>query len=153
LIRDYNRRHGTQLATWSEELLLARILAQFELFYARFVHGYSPLPRLKDSLPTSYSSTLRTKERVLVTPDTLKRLSGTGEGLAPFLPLYYKRWLHSGQVVTLTDYDHVRVRINGVTLDYGYLQTTGVNDGKAYELQPGGSSFDMMAGLIGRKVN
>ncbi|KAJ1970152.1 biotin holocarboxylase synthetase [Dispira parvispora] len=153
LIREYNRRHGTQLATWSEELLLARIMAQFELFYIRFVHGYSPLPRLTNSLPTSYGLKLSAKERALVTPDTLKRLSGTGEGLAPFLPLYYKRWLHSGQVVTLTDYDHAQVRISGITLDYGYLKTTGVNDGKTYELQPGGNSFDMMAGLIGRKSN
>ncbi|KAJ1925227.1 biotin holocarboxylase synthetase [Tieghemiomyces parasiticus] len=162
LIREYNRQHKTQLAVWSEELLLARILAQFELFYFRFTTGYNrpanPLEAMLATTPTRGGSgdrmpILSLTERPLVNPRSLCQPPGPGpKGIAPFLPLYYERWLHTGQQVTLADHHHARVRINGITPDYGYLTTTAVDDAQTvYTLQPGGNSFDMMAGLIGKK--
>ncbi|KAI8140387.1 biotin-protein ligase [Fennellomyces sp. T-0311] len=76
------------------------------------------------------------------------------EGMGPwFLDLYYKRWLHSDKIVTLTTHDNVRVQITGITSDYGMLEAVAV-DGtkKRYTLQPDGNSFDMLKGLIMKKI-
>ncbi|KAJ1985692.1 biotin holocarboxylase synthetase [Dimargaris cristalligena] len=159
LIREHNRNHGTRLAVWSEELLLARILAQFERFYLRFL-GRSPAgplspPNIARTInPLEKYPDIGPKERPLLRPSTLAQpAEDEGEGILPFLPMYYQRWLHTNQVVTLTDFGHARVKITGITPDYGYLTTLGVADGKPYTLQPGGNSFDMMAGLIGQKTS
>ncbi|CAA7266210.1 unnamed protein product [Cyclocybe aegerita] len=75
----------------------------------------------------------------------------------PLLDLYLKRWLHSDQVVTLTTTTpHIKVRITGITLDYGLLRTIpertglgrGASEGEFIDLQPDGNSFDLMANLI-----
>ncbi|KAG0246276.1 biotin-protein ligase [Mortierella sp. GBAus27b] len=85
-------------------------------------------------------------------------LGGDGRGFAQFEDLYYKRWLHSNALVTLTTMTpHKRVRIKGVTSDYGLLRTVAVNDqgqdvlDEEYRLQPDGNSFDMLKGLISLK--
>jgi len=36
------------------------------------------------------------------------------QGFSPFLQRYYKRWLHSGQMVTLTEHEDIKVEIEGV---------------------------------------
>ncbi|KAG0357074.1 biotin holocarboxylase synthetase [Gamsiella multidivaricata] len=86
-------------------------------------------------------------------------LGGNGRGFAQFEEMYYKRWLHSDALVTLTTMTpHRRVRIKGVTLDYGLLKTVAVDDqgrdiiGEEYRLQPDGNSFDMLKGLISLKA-
>ncbi|KAF9990352.1 biotin holocarboxylase synthetase [Mortierella antarctica] len=86
-------------------------------------------------------------------------LGGNGRGFAQFEEMYYKRWLHSDAMVTLTTMTpHKRVRIQGVTLDYGLLKTVAVDEqgrdivGEEYRLQPDGNSFDMLKGLISLKA-
>lgn len=87
-------------------------------------------------------------------------LGGNGTGFAQFEDLYYRRWLHSNAIVTLTTMTpHRRVRINGITLDYGLLRTVGVDEqgreevgGEEIRLQPDGNSFDMLKGLISQKA-
>lgn len=48
----------------------------------------------------------------------------------------------------------ISVRIVGITLDFGLLRTIPDDNftGGFIDLQPDGNSFDMMAGLIKRKV-
>ncbi|KAK9703318.1 biotin holocarboxylase synthetase [Basidiobolus ranarum] len=80
-----------------------------------------------------------------------------GNGFVPFLELYYKRWLHSHKIITLQEHDSARVRIVGITHDYGFLETVAIDDNnmdlkQKYTLQPDGNSFDMMKGLISRKA-
>ena len=107
-----------------------------------------------------------------------------GKGsFAPFIDLYLERWLHSSvlrlrlitsypctemgayyrsdQAVTLTTTTpHTKVRITGITLDYGLLRTVPERSGmSAYpakdddyiDLQPDGNSFDLMTNLIRSK--
>jgi biotin--protein ligase len=93
----------------------------------------------------------------------------------PFMDLYLRRWLHSyetllaclhplifrfrNEIVTLTTTTPERkVRIMGITSDFGLLRTVPVNSGwssnktEAFiDLQPDGNSFDIMAGLIKTK--
>ncbi|KAF7730688.1 biotin holocarboxylase synthetase [Apophysomyces ossiformis] len=76
------------------------------------------------------------------------------KGMGPwFLELYYKRWLHSEKLVTLTTHDNVRARIVGITSDYGMLEAVSVDDPRQrFTLQPDGNSFDMLKGLIIKKT-
>lgn len=80
----------------------------------------------------------------------------TNQGsFAPFLETYLDYWLHSDQLVTLsTVTPPISVRIVGITLDFGLLRTIPDDNftGGFIDLQPDGNSFDMMAGLIKRKV-
>ncbi|KAF8984179.1 biotin holocarboxylase synthetase [Entomortierella lignicola] len=85
-------------------------------------------------------------------------IGGDGRGFAQFEEMYYKRWLHSDALVTLTTMTpNKRVRIKGITLDYGLLRTVAVDDqgrdilDEEYQLQPDGNSFDMLKGLISMK--
>ncbi|KAG0076239.1 biotin holocarboxylase synthetase [Linnemannia elongata] len=84
---------------------------------------------------------------------------GNGTGFAQLEQTYYKRWLHTNAFVTLTTMTpHRRVRIQGITLDYGLLKTVGVDEqgrdiaGDEFRLQPDGNSFDMLKGLISTKL-
>ncbi|KAF9141022.1 biotin holocarboxylase synthetase [Mortierella sp. GBA39] len=87
-------------------------------------------------------------------------LGGNGTGFAQFEEMYYRRWLHSDAIVTLTTMTpHRRVRIKGVSLDYGLLRTVSVDEqgreevgGEEFRLQPDGNSFDMLKGLISQKA-
>ncbi|KAG0364208.1 biotin-protein ligase [Gamsiella multidivaricata] len=86
-------------------------------------------------------------------------LHGNGTGFAQLEHTYYRRWLHSNAFVTLTTMTpHRKVRIQGITLDYGLLRTVAVDEqgrdveGEEYRLQPDGNSFDMLKGLISTKA-
>ncbi|KAI7863662.1 biotin-protein ligase, partial [Spinellus fusiger] len=70
-----------------------------------------------------------------------------------FLDLYYDRWLHSHQRVTLTTHQDTQVHIVGITSDYGLLEAVSADSSqkKRYTLQPDGNSFDMLKGLIIKK--
>ncbi len=79
------------------------------------------------------------------------------EGFKPFESLYYSRWLHSGQIVHLEDFEHTRAKVLGITSNGMLLveELEEFNDnGRAivYELQPDGNSFDMFKGLIKKKI-
>ncbi|KAI8074474.1 biotin-protein ligase [Gongronella butleri] len=76
------------------------------------------------------------------------------KGMGPwFLDQYYKRWLHSDKLVTLTTHDNVRAKIVGITSDYGMLEAVNADDNRTrYTLQPDGNSFDMLKGLIIKKT-
>jgi biotin--protein ligase len=70
--------------------------------------------------------------------------------------LYYKHWLHSDQIVSLEQEGGVRVRIKGITTDWGLLRAEelGWEDkptGKVWELQSDSNSFDFLKGLLKRK--
>lgn len=74
-------------------------------------------------------------------------------GMKPFLPLYYKRWFHSDQLVTVTSDGQTRTcKIQGITEDSGLLVVYDINTGEKLELQPDGNSFDIFKGLVYRKV-
>ncbi|ORE08940.1 class II aaRS and biotin synthetase [Rhizopus microsporus var. microsporus] len=70
-----------------------------------------------------------------------------------FLDTYYKRWLHSNTIVTLTTHNDEKVKVIGITKDHGMLYVESLDrPGKFYGLQPDGNSFDMMKGLLVRKI-
>lgn len=76
------------------------------------------------------------------------------QGLAPFLPLYYKRWFHSDQQVKLDRGDGSPQRtmiIKAITPDYGLLVAEDAKTGERVELQPDGNSFDIFKGLVYKK--
>lgn len=80
-------------------------------------------------------------------------------GASSILPEYYRLWLHSNQIVTLTDHQNARAMITGITEDYGLLIAkelqSGSNTqfaGSTYHLQPDGNSFDIFKGLISKKA-
>ncbi|KAG0321707.1 biotin holocarboxylase synthetase [Dissophora globulifera] len=86
-------------------------------------------------------------------------MGGNGRGFEQFEEMYYRRWLHSDALVTLTTTTpHKRVRIKGITMDYGLLRTVAVDEQgrdiaeEEYRLQPDGNSFDMLKGLISQKA-
>ncbi|KAL6940460.1 hypothetical protein ACO0QE_004361 [Hanseniaspora vineae] len=79
-------------------------------------------------------------------------------GSKSILSEYYEHWLHSSQIITLTDHS-VRAKIVGITEDYGLLIAkelrAGSNDaftGNVYHLQPDGNTFDIFRGLISKKI-
>ncbi|SCV99824.1 LAFE_0B03312g1_1 [Lachancea fermentati] len=81
-------------------------------------------------------------------------------GAESILPEYYKLWLHTGQIVTLTDHQNVRAKISGITKDYGLLIAkeliSGTNTqftGTTFHLQPDGNTFDIFRGLISKKAS
>ncbi|SCU81282.1 LAME_0B06348g1_1 [Lachancea meyersii CBS 8951] len=80
-------------------------------------------------------------------------------GVDRMLPEYYKLWLHTDQIVTLTDHQNIRAQLVGITKDYGLLiakeLASGSNTqftGNVYHLQPDGNTFDIFKGLISKKV-
>jgi biotin--protein ligase len=81
-------------------------------------------------------------------------------GLVPFEPLLYHRWLHTNQIVTLTDRKNIKGKILGLEPVFGKLRVLTTDDngkvqvGKSevLELMPDGNSFDMMRGFISNKV-
>ncbi|KAL6928479.1 hypothetical protein ACO0SA_003220 [Hanseniaspora valbyensis] len=69
-----------------------------------------------------------------------------------FLRKFYKYWLHSGQDVTLKDFNNAKCEIIGISSDYGYLEVKDKTTGKVYQLKPDGNSFNIFAGLISEKL-
>lgn len=74
------------------------------------------------------------------------------QGFRPFEYTYYSLWLHSGQVVTLERYDHIKAVVKGISLEGGMLLAEDLSSKVVYELQPDGNSFNMFSGLLRRKV-
>lgn len=81
------------------------------------------------------------------------------QGPSAILPDYYELWLHSNQIVKLTDHNSVRAKIVGITEDYGLLiakELAAGSDyqytGNVYHLQPDGNTFDIFRGLISKKA-
>ncbi len=71
--------------------------------------------------------------------------------------VYYKHWLHTGQIVTLEAEGGARARIKGITRNWGLLKAEelGWEDrptGKTWELQSDSNSFDFFKGLLKTKV-
>ncbi|KAB5566282.1 biotin-protein ligase [Coniochaeta sp. 2T2.1] len=71
--------------------------------------------------------------------------------------MYYKSWLHTGQIVTLEAEGGVRARVLGITRDWGMLMAEelgegGRRGGKVWALQSDENSFDFWRGLVRRKV-
>ncbi|CAG8443443.1 8317_t:CDS:2 [Ambispora gerdemannii] len=78
-------------------------------------------------------------------------------GIDQFLKLYYKRWLHTNQIVTVKADSTEKVKIIGITSDYGFLSAVKVDEegrdlNEIITLQPDGNTFDMMKSMITRKV-
>jgi len=78
-----------------------------------------------------------------------------GNGFKPFLDIYYKRWLHTDQIVNLETHGNQKARIIGIN-ESGYLKASTIryddNLEEIITLEPGGNSFDMMKGMISRKL-
>ncbi|KAK4547724.1 hypothetical protein LTR36_000682 [Oleoguttula mirabilis] len=85
------------------------------------------------------------------------RFCRTGWVAGGFEALYYRAWLHSEQIVTLETEGGKRVRIKGVSRDWGLLvaEELGWGDratGRRWELQSDSNSFDFFKGLLKRKT-
>lgn len=86
--------------------------------------------------------------------------------VGPLEDLYYRHWLHGGQVVTLEEEGGVKARIKGITRDWGLLVAEEVREvgigegsefrlvatGKSFALQSDSNSFDFFKGLVRRKL-
>lgn len=90
-----------------------------------------------------------------------------GYTFAPFAEAYEQAWLHSDQDVCLADMPNEPRRIVGITSDYGLLRTVPrqasirARDACAWcatpvpgvvDVQPDGNSFDMLQGLVKKKI-
>uniref|UniRef100_A0AAY4ENK7 BPL/LPL catalytic domain-containing protein n=1 Tax=Denticeps clupeoides TaxID=299321 RepID=A0AAY4ENK7_9TELE len=62
------------------------------------------------------------------------------------LPIYYKRWVHSGSVVRLWSEDGPEAAVVGLD-DNGFLQVKTAEQG-VVSVQPDGNSFDMLRNLV-----
>lgn len=138
-----NRTRGTNLALFRPETLLALILDKFSEMWPTFIAaGFEPFTdRYLSAWIHSYVS---------------PRFPECSHSLDAFFDA------HSNQIVTL-DSTSQRVRILGITPDYGLLRTAPIND-YSYEdylqpasssasqrfvdLQPDGNRFDILKGLI-----
>jgi biotin---protein ligase len=87
----------------------------------------------------------------------------------PFITRYLSCWMHSyvviihrfdGLLTFLLKYSHQivtiqstgqKVKITGITTDYGLLRTEPLEGGGTIDLQPDGNSFDMLQNLIKKK--
>ncbi|XP_078265807.1 biotin--protein ligase isoform X3 [Rhinoraja longicauda] len=92
---------------------------------------------------------LRTDQLMARTVTVLENLISTfqTEGANGVLPLYYKRWVHSGTQVRLWKEDGPAARIVGLD-DSGFLQVLQEGDNNVVTVQPDGNSFDMLRNLI-----
>ncbi|XP_032888335.1 biotin--protein ligase isoform X2 [Amblyraja radiata] len=92
---------------------------------------------------------LRTDQLMARTVTVLENLISTfqTEGANGVLPLYYKRWVHSGTQVRLWKEDGPAAWIIGLD-DSGFLQVFQEGDNNIVTVQPDGNSFDMLRNLI-----
>ncbi|KAI5969261.1 BPL1 [Candida margitis] len=74
-------------------------------------------------------------------------------GLSPFLPLYYRRWLHSNQTVAVSGHQggSRTCIIKGISPEFGLLIAQDVSNQEILHLQPDGNSFDLFKGLVYKK--
>lgn len=111
--------------------------------------NFSVLPHVeKEKLLADYMNYLE---------DILKTF--INRGVCYLLPEYYNYWLHSNQIVTLSDHGNTRAMITGITEDYGLLIAKELAPGSDYSftgsvfnLQPDGNTFDIFKGLIAKKA-
>ncbi|TPX69617.1 hypothetical protein SpCBS45565_g02331 [Spizellomyces sp. 'palustris'] len=126
VIRSHARRSSRTIAPIRREEVLGRFMVCFEDMYKEFV-------------------------------DAGRIESRYAYAFEPFLERYYSAWLHSNQLVTLGSLGHALGRITGIDKS-GLLRAVviegedGVTVGQECLLQPDGNSFDMMRGLITRKL-
>lgn len=106
-------------------------------------HGLQPLPPIQPELLLA---------KLMVTVNQFYN-TFQHSGMKPFLPLYYKRWFHTDQLVKVnTDGINRNCKIQGITEDHGLLVVVDVNTNERFELQPDGNSFDIFKGLVYRKT-
>lgn len=145
------------------------------------------LTQLQGAAQTNVISIERTAASVISKFESMWAIfTHGGVSFEPFMDLYLKRWIHSfvyslffylsfshtyassffssfdrDQVVTLTTITpHRKVRVVGITEDYGLLRTIPEWSGTGrfgstleyVDLQPDGNSFDLMANLIKSKT-
>ncbi|XP_062392445.1 biotin--protein ligase [Sardina pilchardus] len=67
------------------------------------------------------------------------------KGPSAVLPIYYKRWVHSGTRVKLWSEDGPEAEVVGLD-DHGFLQVK--SDKEVVSVQPDGNSFDMLRNLV-----
>ncbi|KAI8804739.1 biotin-protein ligase [Cladochytrium replicatum] len=124
LIRLHNQSRGTSLEELTMEEVLARTMIEFEEIYNEFA---------------------KTAADNALTPP-----------FSPFLKDYYRYWLHSDQNVTVVNESGGRQNAIIVGIDdSGLLRAqTSSESGELTEvlLQPDGNSFDILNGLIKRKM-
>ncbi|KAJ8347751.1 hypothetical protein SKAU_G00263400 [Synaphobranchus kaupii] len=91
---------------------------------------------------------LSTDQLIARTVTTLEQLISTFQEQGPqaVLPLYYKRWVHSGKQVRLWSEDGPRAAVVGLD-DNGFLQVQSQEQG-VVSVQPDGNSFDMLRNLV-----
>ncbi|KAL0635060.1 biotin holocarboxylase synthetase [Maublancomyces gigas] len=78
------------------------------------------------------------------------------QGFKPFEELYYKHWLHSGQIVRLEMEGGVKARIRGITME-GLLKADELDEediltGRVFTLYTDSNSFDFLKGLLKKKI-
>ncbi|CAG8775718.1 6451_t:CDS:2, partial [Gigaspora margarita] len=73
-----------------------------------------------------------------------KEFYQNSHGYDPFLDIYFKRWLHSDQIVVLETHNNQKAKILGITTDFGFLKAMIIDTNEIVVLQPDGNSFDMM---------
>ncbi len=65
--------------------------------------------------------------------------------------LYYKRWLHTDTLIEAPDVAGL-VRVTGVNPSTGELCGVSTVTGDGIMLSPGSSSFDILKGMVTRKL-
>ncbi|XP_038657486.1 biotin--protein ligase isoform X1 [Scyliorhinus canicula] len=92
---------------------------------------------------------LRIDQLVARTVTILENLISIFQNKGPngVLPLYYKRWVHSGTQVRLWKEDGPAAWVVGLD-DSGFLQVKQEDDDDIVTVQPDGNSFDMLRNLI-----
>ncbi|KAG7483610.1 hypothetical protein MATL_G00040190 [Megalops atlanticus] len=91
---------------------------------------------------------LSTAQLIARTVTILEQLISAFQERGPqaVLPLYYKRWVHSGTQVRLWSEDGPRAAVVGLD-DNGFLQVQSEEQGMV-SVQPDGNSFDMLRNLV-----
>ncbi|XP_069745048.1 biotin--protein ligase isoform X2 [Narcine bancroftii] len=92
---------------------------------------------------------LRTDQLIAKTVTILENLINVFQTKGPngVLPLYYKRWMHSGTQVRLWKEDGPTALVVGLD-NSGFLQVLLEGDDDVVTVQPDGNSFDMLRNLI-----
>ena len=80
--------------------------------------------------------------------------NGWSYAFEPFLDRYYSRWLHSNQKVIISESVDGNKQAEAciVGIDASGLLKAVSSDGNIILLQPDGNSFNMLKGLISRKI-
>ncbi|KAH3663772.1 hypothetical protein OGAPHI_005175 [Ogataea philodendri] len=75
------------------------------------------------------------------------------DGLAPFLDLYYRQWLHSGQNVTLDQHGGAKAKIVGISKDFGLLVARETDAFGNYTGHTSASTVGRLVSTVGKLVN